>query len=275
MADFDKVIPPGEEGEIKVKIHGRKIRPGHFNKGYTVKTNDPKRSRVILSIVGDIKKVFGFSNDMSISGFVDEDMKLETIITNLIETPINITDFKWSGKAVDYARLKDKLGVKLETIEKGRKYRLKVWNKENLSPGHYMGDIVLMTDFDKLKEKTIAVRFTVTPDVEVHPRTIHLGEMLVPEGMSKSFDRNFRVIAARGDSLKVLSVIPDREDVTVKIQEIEPGKAYRGTIRIRPQSTVGRYSASLKIITNYPGYEELKLRVKGIVRTGVRRKAGR
>ena len=275
MADFDKVIPPGKEGEIKVKIFGTKIHPGHFNKGYTVTTNDPNNSRVVLSIAGDIVRVFDFSNDLTISGFKDEDLKLETIITNLIETPIKITDYKWVQRAGFPDDFEKKLGVKLEKIEEGRKYRLKVWNKKKLNPGHHMADLVLATDFHLLKEKSIAVRFTITADVEVHPRTMHLGEMFVPEGTSKSFDRSFRIIAARGDSLKVLSVIPDREDITVNIKEVSPGKSFRGTVKIRPPSTVGRYTASLKIITNYPGYEELKLPVKGIVRTGVLGKAGK
>jgi hypothetical protein len=38
---------------------------------------------------------------------------------------------------------------------------------------------------------------------------------------------------------------------------------------VRPKSTVGPYSGYFTIKTNYPGYEELKVLVKGTVRTGV------
>ncbi|UCF06823.1 MAG: hypothetical protein JSV33_07310 [bacterium] len=268
MADYDKVILPGQEGKIDVKIHGHKIRPGRFNKAYTVKTNDPENSRLVLSIMGDIKKVFDVSKPLSISGFKDEKLKLETIVSNLLTEKIHIKDARWSVKSKGTKEFEERIGFKLKTVKKGEKYQITVWNKKDLPPGHYMADLVLTTDFDRLKEKSIPVRITITPDVEVHPKTLHLGEMMVPEGTSRSFDRTFRVIATRGDSLKVLRVIPDTEDITINIKEIHPGKSYQGTIRVRPPKMVGRYNSSFKIITNYPGYEELDVFVKGVVRAG-------
>lgn len=274
MADYDEVIPPGKEGRIHVKVHGSKIHPGHQKKGWTVTTNDPENKKVILHVAFDVKKVFEISKNLSLAGFIDEDLRMETIVTNLIDAPIHITGYHWSEKSRDSKKLKDKLGVDIEELaddpagERGRKYRLKVWAKEKLPPGLYMSELILETDFDKLKEKPVRVRITVTPDVEIHPNKIYMGEMMVNSGTSKSFDRVFRVIAARGDSLKILRAIPDSDDITIKIQEIQPGKVYRGTVRVRPPSTIGIYNSSVKIITNYPGYEELVLDITGSIRTG-------
>ncbi len=268
MADYDKVIPPGQEGKIDVKITGKKIHStGRFTKRFTVTTNDPEKKKVILSVSGTVTKVFDVSRRLALTGFVDDDMQMETILTNRLETPILITGSRWNEKNRDAGNMKDKLGVKVTELERGKKYSLKVWKKDQIPPGFYYSDLILTTDFEHLREKKLIVRLTVTPDVEVHPSTIYLPQMRVPEGTSKSFDKTFRVIAARGDSLKVLDVTPDRGDVTVNLREVQPGRVYAGTVRIRPPSTMARYMATLTIRTNYPGFEKIELPISGTVRT--------
>jgi hypothetical protein len=266
VADFDKVIPPGQEGKIEVKIWGHKIFPGHFKKSWTVTTNDPENERVVLSLSGDVVKVFEVSSEIAVNGFSDEKLEKEVILTNRLDRPIHLKGYRWSEKMRSSPELSNLLGVKLETIEKGQRYRLKVWNKDPLPPGHYLGDLYLQTDYDELNEKKVMVRFTVTPDVEVHPKTIIMREMIVDEGTSKSFDKRITIIAARADSLKILKIEPDREDITVNVQEIVAGKSYRCTVRIRPPSKTGRYLGTLKVHTNYPGYEEMEVNITGTVR---------
>ena len=271
MADFDKVVPPGKEGKINVKIYGHKIFPGHFKKSYTVTTNDPENERIVLTLAGDVVKVFEVSSELAITGFKDEDLKKEVILTNQLDTPINLTDYRWSERQRSSPELSDKIGVELKTIEKGRKYRLTVWNRVPLEPGHYLGDLYLKSDFEGLTEKKLLVRFTVTPDVEVHPKTVIMREMIVEEGTTKSFDKKITIIAARADSLKILKIEPDRDDITVNVQEIVPGKSFRCTIRLRPPTETGRYLGTLKIHTNYPGYEVMPVNITGTVRAMARK----
>jgi hypothetical protein len=267
VADFDKAILPGKEGKIEIKIYGHKLHAtGRFSKSWTVTTNDPAQRKIILRAQGSVKKVFDISKNISMSGFSDEDLAFETILSNRLETPIHIKDFSWTEKPNNPNELPKVMGVKLETVEKGQKYRVKVWRKEKLDPGHYIGELVLATDFDKLPEKKLSVRVTVMPDVEVHPRAIIMREMVVPKGATKSFDRVFRVISSRGDSLKVFKAVPSSEEITVKITETTPGKAYRCTVKVRPPSQPGRYTGAVKLYTNYPGYEEINLPITGSVR---------
>jgi hypothetical protein len=266
VADFDKVIPPGQEGRIDVTIHGNKVSPGHVEKNWTVTTNDPENEKVSLTLVGNIVKVFDISAEIAASGFSNEDLKQEVILTNQLDQPIQITGYRWSDQMQSSQDMADKIGVKIETIEKGRQYRLKVWNKQKLQPGHYLGDLYLTTNFDKLKEKKVMVRFTITPDVEVHPETIHMREMVVQEGTSQNFEKKITVIAARADTLKILKIVPDRDDITTNVQEVVPGKSYRCTVSIRPPTETGRYLGTLRIYTNYPGYEQLAVNITGTVR---------
>ncbi|MDD4857126.1 MAG: hypothetical protein PHD74_03370, partial [Candidatus Krumholzibacteria bacterium] len=75
----------------------------------------------------------------------------------------------------------------------------------------------------------------------------------------------FDIIATRGDSLQIIKAVPDRQDITVKIRELKPGKLYRGTVMVRPTSKSGPYAGSIKIQTNYATCKELDLGVVGSV----------
>jgi hypothetical protein len=265
VADYDKAIPPGKEGRVNVKIDGRKLYPGFSEKNFAVRTNDPEHASFSLSIQMNIKKVFEFSKELRWAGFVEEDFKIESVITNLLASPVNITGVRWDDEAKRKG-FEEKIGLKLETIEKGKKYRLKVWRKKEMAPESFVAGVVLMTDFPKLKEKKLQLSITIAPEVELHPDRIYFSEMVIPPGATKSFERQFNIVSARGDSLKILKVEPTSDEITVKIQELVPGKSFRGTVWVRPSSRIGQYMGSVKIHTSHPRYKVLNLDLIGTVR---------
>jgi hypothetical protein len=266
VADFDKAILPGKEGKISIKVDGYKLHAGRFKKSFTVRTNDPENPTTILYVTGIVKRLFDFSTALSLSGYANEDLKVESIISSEVDDPINITAWNWDEKAKDYDFLSKNVGVKLETLQKGKQYKLTLWTKGDVEPGQYMGDMVLHTDFKEVPLKKMPFRLVITPDVQIHPATVILREMKITEGTTKSFQKQMSVIAARGDSLKILEVVPDREDISVNVKEARAGKAYQLTISVRPPSVPGKYTAHLKIKTNYPGYEEMDAVIMGYVR---------
>jgi hypothetical protein len=267
VADYEKVIPPGQEGNVTIKIDGNKLFPGMFEKNFAVSTNDPENRQFTLTVQGTVRKVFDLSRQMSWIGFTDEDLKFEVDITNLLSSPINVKTARW-GDDGSNKDLERKLGIKLETVEKGKKYRLKIWNKGELPPGKYTQGIVLATDYSKLAEKKLTVVLVVRSDVELLPDPLYFGDMVIPPGATKAFDKTFNVIAARGDSLKIVSAEPSRDDITVNIQELQPGKSFRGTVVVRPSNRIGQYTGFVKIRTNYPKCKELTLDLRGNVRVG-------
>ncbi|MGD1048852.1 MAG: hypothetical protein ABR899_08900, partial [Candidatus Krumholzibacteriaceae bacterium] len=201
------------------------------------------------------------------TGFTDDDLKLDVNITNLLTTPVNIKSVRWADDARG-KDLEDRIGLKIETVEKGKKYILKIWKKKELHPDNVQANIILTTDYPKLPEKTLSMSIIVQNDVQLYPDRLYFGEMLIPAGATKPFDRTFNIVAARGDSLKILKAVPSREDMTVKIQELQPGKSFRGTVWVRPETRLGQYAGSIKIYTNYPKYKELTLDIVGSVRVG-------
>lgn len=265
MADYDKAIPPGKEGRVNVRVDGRKLYPGFSEKHFAVRTNDAENASFNLAIQMNIKKVFEFSKELRWAGFVDEDFKIESVVTNLLSSPVNITGARWDDDAKRKG-IEEKIGLKLETIEKGKKYRLRVWRKKEMAPESFVSGIILATDYPKLKEKKLQLSITIAPDVELHPDRIYFSEMVIPPGATKAFERQFNIVSARGDSLKILKVEPNSEEITVKIQELVPGKSFRGTVWVRPANRIGQYMGSIKIHTNHAKYKVLNLDLIGSVR---------
>jgi hypothetical protein len=267
VADFDKVIPPGKEGKVHIKLDGKKVGAGPFDKSFLVKTNDPENEQFSLNVVGTVTKALDFSREIRWAGFADEPLKIESFITILLSSPTHITGARWDADATAKG-LDAKIGVKLDTIERGKKYKLSVFKKAELAPESVVSGIVLTTDNPKLKERNVPVALTIMNDVELHPQRLYYGEMVIPPGATKGFERSFNIIAARGDSLKVIKAVSSRDDMTIKITELMPGKSYRGTVMVRPTSKIDAFSGSVKIYTNYPKYREVVLDVVGSVRVG-------
>jgi hypothetical protein len=197
VADYDKAIPPGQEGKINIKIDGKKLFPGMFEKSFTVKTNDPANAQFVLTITGTVKKTFEFSREMRWTGFVDDQFKFEVEVTNLLPTPVGITGARLADD-VAAKGLQDKIGIKLETIEKGKKYRIKLLKKKDLAPENIVANIVLTTDFPKIKEKSVPMSIIIQKEVEIYPDRLYFGEMVIPPGATKAFDRTFNIVAAAG-----------------------------------------------------------------------------
>jgi hypothetical protein len=266
VANYDEVIPPGSEGKIAVRLIGHKLHNGRFKKSFTVKTNDPENTKVTLSVVGHIQQVFQISRALSLSGYKGEEIREELVMTSNLEEKIALTGYHWSDKSKDKEALEKGIGIKLTPIEEGKKYKVEAWLKEELPPKQYFADLFIDTDSEKLPMKKMTFRLHIMDDVELHPSSIYMRELLVEPGTSKSFEKVVSVISARGDSLKVLDVIPSDETITWNIREVRPGKAYTCKFQIRPKSEPGKYEATLKFLTNYPGYEELVVPIRGSVR---------
>jgi len=266
VADYDKVVPPGKEGKISTKIDSKKLSiGGAFDKKFTVRTNDPANQQFILVVKGTVKKAFEFSRELRWEAFTDDKLNLEVDITNLLPTPVSITGARWAndGKSKGFDQT---IGLKVETIEKGKKYRLKLSSTKELPDGNYVANIALATTHPNIKEKPVLVTFAVQRDIELQPERLFLDEMVVGKGAAKPVVRIFAVNLLRGESLRIIKAVPNRDDMKIKIEETRPGKRFRGTVTIQPPHQNGPYLGSVKIFTNHPKYRELMIDVVGSVR---------
>ena len=148
MARFDRVIPPGGEGKITLKVHTKGYQ-GTVQKSARVRTNDPDHKQLLLRVKGTVKVAVHVSTRyIHFHGNDDQPLTRETEVRAELERPLELTplEFTLDGK-VTYA---------IEEIEKGRKYRIRF----TTVPGtalHYRGQLKLKTNYPEKPEITIYI----------------------------------------------------------------------------------------------------------------------
>src|SRR2546421_10922265 len=139
IIDFDKVIPPGKEGKIRLGLN-TKDRKGGVEALAQVYSNDPEQPKTVLQLrarviapVDVLPQDRGYFLD-SVKGQKQEQ---ELTIVNAQEKPLKIQQATRSN-AVFQARL--------EPLEEGRRYKLMVGPDPNAAAGKYEGQVVVTTD---------------------------------------------------------------------------------------------------------------------------------
>ena len=114
MAHFDRAIPPGGEGKISLRIQTKGYK-GIVKKGARVKTNDPDKAMVVLTVKGTVKVPIDISPQFVIL-ILKEGQSVSRVVEIRAKTdkPLKLTPADFS--------LEGKLKYSIEEIEKGRKY---------------------------------------------------------------------------------------------------------------------------------------------------------
>ncbi len=148
MARFDRVIPPGGEGKITLKVRTKGYQ-GTIHKSARVRTNDPNHKQLLLRMKGTVKVAVHVSTRyIHFHGTTDQPVTRVAEVRAELQRPLDITpaDFTLEGK-VKY---------EIEAVEKGRQY--KVWFTTVPGPAlHYRGKLKLKTNYPEKPEITIYI----------------------------------------------------------------------------------------------------------------------
>ena len=149
MAEYDKAIPPGGEGKIRLRVMTAGYE-GNFWKGAKVYTNDPINNVVTLRLKAFVKAAIHISaqyvypvshENQSITEMVDIRAKLDR--------PLKLNPVQFD--------LAEKVTYTLEEIETGRRFQVRF----TTIPGPseiYKGSLVLKTNYPERPEITIYIR---------------------------------------------------------------------------------------------------------------------
>ncbi len=158
---YDKVIPPGEEGKIKIKLATKGYGGNTLTKSVRVNTNDPNHSNVELRISGEVKALADIiPKSVFLNGRAADNLsQVVKIIPDPKEplkilkvTALNGTDFQYSLKEIENPG--------------GRFYELTIENTRK-TPGRYFDTISMITDRSDQAPLTIYVRGFIKSDTEV------------------------------------------------------------------------------------------------------------
>lgn len=238
MAHFDKAIPPGGEGKISLKLNLKGYQ-GTVKKTATVFSNDPARSRTVLTMQGTVKALIEVRPTSSVSFRGLSDQIQESTIDIIAATPQQFHISKTEST------LDQRVKYELETVEEGKHYRLKISNL--LKQGNYNGVIKLYTDLPQKSEIPIRVTGYIEGEVSVKPQTVLIGKLTAQQPVRVG---KVVVMSNRGKPFQISKLtyderllqvtqqpIPNEQqgyslDITPKLDSLPPGKREQTVLTI-------------------------------------------
>lgn len=104
MASNPEQIPAGGKDKISVVVHTQNRGGQTLNKRFTVYTNDPKKERVVLRVIGKVKAYVDYSpKRISFSGTADQKLSQTVRVMPIEQFPFKIKKVKAKeGKHLRY-----------------------------------------------------------------------------------------------------------------------------------------------------------------------------
>ncbi len=162
-------IAPGAASEFTITYNTG--HAGKANKRVTLHTNDPTNAQVVVPVTGEVKPIFkGTPSDHVTFGRlgIESAETSKVVFENQYDKPLELK----IKEGQDFG----KFDVKLETIEKGRKYELSVTTKPPLQVGFNRARISFDTGDKDLPDFSVNVFANAQPAVFARPFKVYVSQ---------------------------------------------------------------------------------------------------
>jgi hypothetical protein len=239
VADFDKVIKPGEMGKVTAHVDTTNFN-GPITKTVTIETNDPNTPSSVLNLQAIVKPYV----DALPAGFVrynlvqgDAEMQTFTLVSDE-EAPFEITKVDVPG---DYVKVNwAKIDKPEDLVKAGRtgqnQYRFNVTlGGANAPIGPLAEKIRIVTNSKHQPDYVVSIAGLVRPSIRVEPQAINFGEVAPSDASA------VRTVLLHTNDLKAPASfnVSRAESSTNAI-----------TAEVMPSTTPGDYQVSLKVAKN-------------------------
>lgn len=149
MSRFDRIIPPGGEGNITLELKTAEYQ-GKIARGAKVYSNDPSGKPETISIGVFVRvSIWVTPDSVSFMGVAGDSITKTVTIKAGLKKPLTIEPIAFDiDKYVSY---------KLEPVQEGERYRLVLTSNPG-STGTYRGAIKLKTNYPEKPVITIPIR---------------------------------------------------------------------------------------------------------------------
>ena len=149
MAEFDRVILPGGEGKIRLQVKTEGYQ-GNLTRTAMVYTNDPGKKRAIIKIKVYVQASIVISpRYVSLYGQQGKNIVKIVDIRAGLERPLSLTP--------THSSLSEKVRYKLDEIEEGRRFRIRIENTSDFV-GTFYGFLKFKTNYPEKPEITIRIK---------------------------------------------------------------------------------------------------------------------
>lgn len=246
-----QVLAPGEVATIAATVDTR-FEHGHSLSVVTLATNDPQKPQIELKIVGNVRpQVTAEPADIDF-GKVHRGsaMSRDVALNDLVGGKFAVESLKNSSpyiKVTTAARSDGRPGAVLH-----------VALLPTMPPGPISDSIRIETNRSPLR---VAVLGIVEGDLTVQPPQVSFG--ILPHDQSAI--RIIRLTNTGKRAVKVLGVESTNQSVQAQVEPVTPGKEYKVTLALRPNTPDGQIRGALTIKTDDPEQTTLTVPYFGIV----------
>ncbi len=227
---------------------------GYVKKTATVLSDDPANPRLVLLVQGTVKPLIDVRPEKVIyfQGMAD-DLAEKTI--DLISASKQFHIWKIDDD------LNKKAVYKLETLEDGTHYRLRVSN--NTPRGNYRGTITLYTDFAEKPELTVWVNGSIEREIGIRPKVLVVGRLSADQGVLSG---KVLVLDNKNRAFKIVRCTYDERVVHVTQMPFPngPGFSLEVTPNMENIPPGGRIQTVLTVETDVPSEEKQEVQIQAI-----------
>jgi hypothetical protein len=157
VPDFDKAIPPGGEGKIRLTVQTRGYQ-GNIHKSASVYTNDPAKSIIRLSLKGFVKvPILVSPPQVRLYGKEGQSLTRIIEVRSELDKPLILTPGHFD--------LTEKLTYSIEEIEKGKRFQIR-FTTTNSSAQSFRGSLKLNTNYPEKPEITVWINVRIQKKAE-------------------------------------------------------------------------------------------------------------
>lgn len=245
-------VAPGEESDIAVSFDTR-FDKGAATRTITVFTNDPKAQQIVLTIKGDVKVQVEASPAQVAFGDVKRgvEQSRQVMLTDLVTGK----DFKVQSATNSNPNIKV-AAVPRNDGKAGA--ALTIMLLKTMPLGAFDDTIKVATSRAPVD---ITVFGTVQGDITVKPAQVSFG--VVPHHQGTV--RIVRLVNAGTRAVKVTGISSSNESVSATVEPVNPGKEYKVTLALRPNTPDGALRGEVAIKTDDPEQQTVSLPFYGII----------
>jgi len=258
VIDFDKVIPPGKEGKIKLGINPEDRRGG-VEVLAEVYSNDPERPKTVLQLRARIVApvdVLPQDRVYFLDAIKGQKQEQELTIVNSQGRPLKIQQVTSSNPVFQ---------TRLESLREGTRYKLVVGLDPNAPAGKHEGQIMVTTDSREYPSIPVEVRAVVWEVVSASPSLVNFSQIPFDIVDQKPMGQKIVVVKKhQGKDFQVLRATTDVPYITVEVVPQKPGESFLVNLDIvKDRAQRGDIQGTLRIETNDPTFPELKVPITG------------
>ncbi|MBV9496218.1 MAG: DUF1573 domain-containing protein [Acidobacteria bacterium] len=271
VADFDKVIKPGETGKVNAHVDTTNFA-GPIAKSVTVETNDPSNPTAQLTIHAVVKPYVeaypaGFVRYNLLQG--DAETQSVTLYSEEDE-PFQITGVKVPGDwvKVNYKKIDDPAQIAQVGKKDQAQYRFDITvGGPDAKIGPLAEKVLITTNSKHQPEYPISLSGVIRPTFRVDPTGVNFGEVAPSDNAAT------RSITLRSNNLKTpetFSVTKAESSIPGVMASVKPAAnkgEYEVTLQVSKEAKAGDLDGQVKIYTNDKINPVVTVPVKGVVKS--------